>query len=155
MMRRVVLVAISLVVVASCLGVAKHQQINVGFGWPEAIDGSNPSYITHGFWEFCANMPFPTPQAVKNDPPHPPLGLTLWVDGEPYSGSPLRIFKRPEHLTPPVLNDDVWYFQWTFRFKANYFSNGPHHFYMEWTIGDMIVNQAEHTVLVYDSGKKD
>jgi len=153
MARSVMLVGAALLVLLSLTAVAKHQEINVLFGWPVQINGSNPSFIEHGFWEHCDNALSPSPQSVKKDPPFPPMGLVLWIDGELVESGPFLIYKRPEQTTPPAVDGDAWYFRWKFHFKANYFSNGPHHFHMEWMVGDEVVHMADHMVLVVGSRK--
>ena len=156
-MKRAVLIGMVLLFLIPVLGLAKNQHINILFDSPDQIDGSNPSYIEHGMWDYCSNVPGPSPRSAQTDPSYllPTIELALWIDGEFVEPGHFIVYKRPEHTTPPVVDGDAWYFNWRYQFKANYFSNGSHHFYLQWLLGGEVEYEAELWLEVVDSRKKD
>lgn len=151
MMRRAALIGMALLLVVPLVVLATNQHINMLPGKNVQIDGSNPSYIEHGTWDLCVNVPGPSPRSNQTDPSYsiPPIELALQIDDEFIESGPFIIYKRPEHTTPPIVDGDAWYFVWRYQFGANYFSNGTYRFDLQWLMDGVIVLEREIEVTVY------
>jgi len=124
-MRKILAVIVGIVALASALGVAANQQIDLsGEDHTTHIDGSQPSFVAHGWIEskeIWQSMGYRNYRSYIHGEG---IEFLLKVDDE---------YLEPTNLAIRFLPKDpdwgpVWRAFWYYRFKPNEFSEGTHKF---------------------------
>ena len=144
-MRRIAAVIIAIVALASALGVAASQQISLlGASHTTEIDGSQPSFVSHGWLEYkdvWQSMGYKTYRSYIDGEG---IEFLLEVDGVLLDPTNRVIRFLPKH---PVYGA-IWSAKWIYRFAPNEFSEGWHTFEGFITINGMTIPYPAREVYV-------
>ena len=126
-MRRL-LTAILVVSLLGSVAVAGTVQINILFGWPDSIDGTQPCWMQHGIGQIprdlVKELGYMSPRKLALDT----VTVTLYVDGVEIPPTGLKT-PAVAPITDEIQRFDILYF---WRFPAKFFEPGLREFTVHW-----------------------